>query len=319
MAAILSDLLNTVRVVRSDWAVIELAAPGRLRFPQGKSAYVHFVLEGQLFLEGAEQARSTVLRAGAYVIILDGQSHIVGNSQSAPATETKYFQGDHALCSPPVLRFGGDGRLTRILSGSLEISRASGDLFRRGLPGILFGDGENALKLDPVSLERSAKGAGGMAFLSAIADVLLVQAVRGAIVDVSPSEKAAAEIFGTPQIGVALRLIDARPEKNWSVSSLASEVGMSRSVFAAAFRQKVGEPPMQYLTSVRVSRASQLLKSSTLSVVKIAHKVGYGSASSFARAFKQQQGTTPGVYRRSTRGIIHRLRQTAVQLDPYFA
>jgi AraC-like DNA-binding protein len=285
---------------------------------------VHFVLEGQLLLEGNGQSRAMMLGTGAYAIILDGQPHIVGNSPGAQLTETRYFQDDHALCSPPVLRFGGAGRLTRILVGSLEIPCAGGDLIRCGLHGILpgqregdIGDGANVLTLDPASLERNAKGPGGMAFLSAVAGVLLVQAVRGAIFYISPSEKAAAEIFGTPQIGAALRLIEAGPEKNWSVSSLASEVGMSRSVFAAAFRQSVGEPPMQYLTRVRIARSSQMLKSSTLSVVKIAHKVGYESASSFARAFEKQQGTTPGVHRRSARGTNHRFRQAAMQLDPF--
>ena len=319
MAAILSDLLNAVRVIRSDWAVIEAAPPACLRIPGGKSAYLHFVLEGQLCLD--VEGHSRVLDAGAYTIILDGRPHTIG--QRGPTSEEiGYFQHDHALCSPPILRFGGTGRLTRVLSGALEISNARGDLVRRGLPAILFGqggDGNGALKLDPAGLERSAMGAGGMAFLGAIADVLLVQALRGAIAGMAPSENAAAKIFGTPQIGAALRLIDARPEKNWSVSSLAGEVGMSRSVFAAAFRQNVGDPPMQYITRLRIARSSRLLKSSALSVVKIAHKVGFGSASSFARAFKQQMGSTPGVYRRATRGKNHRFRQPAAEPDRVLA
>jgi transcriptional regulator GlxA family with amidase domain len=162
-------------------------------------------------------------------------------------------------------------------------------------------------------------GPGGMAFLGIVGDMLLVQAVRSAVVSLSPTGKSAADIFGAPQINTALRLIDMKPEKNWSVSSLASEVGMSRSVFAAVFRQSVGEPPMQYVTSVRITRSGQLLKSSTLSVAKIAQKVGYGSVSSFARAFKKQYGATPGAYRRSARGTVHRMRPTAVQFDPFLS
>jgi AraC-like DNA-binding protein len=324
MAAILSELLNAIRVVRSDWAILELGHSGRLRLPRDKRAYVHFVLEGEAFLECAGLSRAASLGAGSYAIVLDGQAHTLGHAQKGQLTETGYFQEDHALCSPPVLRFGSAGPAARILSGTLEISRASGDLIRRGLPGILLDHREShagvgAFKLDPDDLERSAMGPGGMAFLSVVADLLLVQAVRGAIVEVSPSENAAAEIFSAPQIGTALRLIDTQPEKNWSVSSLAGEVGMSRSVFAAAFRQSVGEPPMQYVTSVRIARSGQLLKSSTLSVVKVAQQVGYGSVSSFARAFKRQHGATPGAYRRSMRGINRRFRQTAVQFDPFLS
>ncbi|HEY1837505.1 MAG TPA: AraC family transcriptional regulator [Rhizomicrobium sp.] len=321
MAAILSELLNAVRVVRSDWAILELGYSARLRLPRDKRAYVHFVLEGTALLEGAGvEGGAAALAAGSYAIVLDGKAHAIGHGPKGALTDTHYFQDDHTLCSPPMLRFGSGAPAARVLSGTLEISRASGDLLRRGLPGLLLNmrDG-GALELDPQGLERSAMGAGGMAFLNVVADMLLVQAVRGAIVQVSPSENAAADIFSAPQIGTALRLIDTQPEKNWSVSLLAGEVGMSRSVFAAAFRQSVGEPPMQYITSVRIARSGQLLKSSTMPVVKVAQQVGYGSVSSFARAFKRHHGATPGAFRRSTRGANHRFRPAALQLDPFLS
>jgi AraC-like DNA-binding protein len=47
--------------------------------------------------------------------------------------------------------------------------------------------------------------------------------------------------------------------------------------------------------------------------------VGYGSVSSFARAFKKQYGATPGAYRRSARGTVHRMRPVAVQFDPFLS
>jgi AraC-like DNA-binding protein len=44
------------------------------------------------------------------------------------------------------------------------------------------------------------------------------------------------------------------------VASLAEEVGLSRSVFAARFTQLVGEPPLGYLTRLRMQKAATLLR-----------------------------------------------------------
>src|SRR5215472_8084759 len=41
---------------------------------------------------------------------------------------------------------------------------------------------------------------------------------------------------------------DRQPDEPWSVESLASHVGLSRSAFSSRFRQLIGEPPMRYMT-----------------------------------------------------------------------
>jgi AraC-like DNA-binding protein len=51
-----------------------------------------------------------------------------------------------------------------------------------------------------------------------------------------------------------------RPEEPWTVARLADEVGLSRSAFAARFAELVGEPPLGYLTRLRMQRASVLLR-----------------------------------------------------------
>jgi len=49
-------------------------------------------------------------------------------------------------------------------------------------------------------------------------------------------------------------------EHRWTVESLAAACGMSRSAFAARFKDLVGETPLEYLTSWRMQKASTLLK-----------------------------------------------------------
>jgi transcriptional regulator GlxA family with amidase domain len=101
-----------------------------------------------------------------------------------------------------------------------------------------------------------------------------------------------------PQIARAVHLIHARPEEPWTVERLATEVGYSRSAFAARFRELVGESPMGYVTRARLAAAATLLERTGLSIGEVARRTGYSSQASFARAFKRAFGIGPGRYRR---------------------
>jgi AraC-like DNA-binding protein len=100
------------------------------------------------------------------------------------------------------------------------------------------------------------------------------------------------------QIGVALGAIHREPERPWSVSQLASEVGMSRSPFAARFVALVGEPPLTYLTRWRLHTAADLLLRTDRRIAEVARLVGYESEAAFSRAFKRARGLAPFAWRR---------------------
>jgi len=91
----------------------------------------------------------------------------------------------------------------------------------------------------------------------------------------------------------------ADPAGPWTVESLARTAGLSRATFAARFTDRVGEPAMRYLLSLRIQRAKTLLRSREATVAVVAGQVGYGSDVAFAAAFKREVGTSPGAYRRS--------------------
>src|SRR4030095_4856473 len=101
-----------------------------------------------------------------------------------------------------------------------------------------------------------------------------------------------------PQIGAALGLSHRELQRNWSVSAIAHEVAMSRSIFAAKFSSMVGEPPLTYLTHWRLWQAARLLAEGHLSVGETALRVGYESEAAFSKAFKRQFGQSPLAYRR---------------------
>lgn len=86
----------------------------------------------------------------------------------------------------------------------------------------------------------------------------------------------------------------ARP---WTVEALAGKARLSRSAFAARFRQRVGRSPLDYLTRWRMVKAGQMLRRKGLSLGEVATKVGYESEAAFSKAFKREMGAAPGAWR----------------------
>jgi AraC-like DNA-binding protein len=87
-------------------------------------------------------------------------------------------------------------------------------------------------------------------------------------------------------------------EATWTVASLATTVGMSRSAFAARFTQLVGEPAMHYATRWKMHAALMWLKENDASLAELGSRLGYESEAAFSRAFKRVIGVSPGALRR---------------------
>ncbi|HEY0257624.1 MAG TPA: AraC family transcriptional regulator [Candidatus Methylacidiphilales bacterium] len=93
-------------------------------------------------------------------------------------------------------------------------------------------------------------------------------------------------------VGAAIAAIHREPARRWTVATLALEVGLSRSGFAARFRQLVGDGPIEYLTRWRMLLAGRSLSRGE-PVGAIARSVGYESESAFSTAYKRVMGSTP--------------------------
>ena len=102
---------------------------------------------------------------------------------------------------------------------------------------------------------------------------------------------------GNRQVAKALDLLHQDFQKDWTLETLAREVGCSRSVFAESFRSVTGVTAMAYLTSIRINRAITLIEGGSTSLSEVAHLVGYQSEAGFSRAFLREIGVTPGHFR----------------------
>ena len=81
-----------------------------------------------------------------------------------------------------------------------------------------------------------------------------------------------------------------------SIDDIAKAVGVSRSHLYRVFMSNVGQSPIDYLTTYRISEACYLLKNSQLSIAEIAVSVGFFDQFYFSRVFKKSKGVPPSKY-----------------------
>jgi transcriptional regulator GlxA family with amidase domain len=131
-----------------------------------------------------------------------------------------------------------------------------------------------------------------------LVDVLFLQALR-AYFDEHVQTAGATWLAAArdPQIGRALAAIHNNPRRWWTVETLARHVAMSRTTFAARFKELVGEPPQHYFTRLRINAAAARLLSNGDKLSRVAADAGYRSVAAFLKSFKRHMGTTPGEYR----------------------
>jgi AraC-like DNA-binding protein len=91
-----------------------------------------------------------------------------------------------------------------------------------------------------------------------------------------------------------------RRESPPQVQELAANVGLARSDFSRLFAHLLGQQPSAYLRSGQIACAKRFLAQTNLSMNVIAYRCGFGTRTTFFRAFKRITGTTPQEYRRRT-------------------
>ena len=94
----------------------------------------------------------------------------------------------------------------------------------------------------------------------------------------------------------AIKYIQFNYSHDISIDDIAKAVGVSRSHLYRVFMSNVGQSPIDYLTSYRISEACFLLKNSQLSIAEIAVSVGFFDQFYFSRVFKKSKGVPPSKY-----------------------
>lgn len=88
------------------------------------------------------------------------------------------------------------------------------------------------------------------------------------------------------------------------IATLAAESGLSERSFQRRFRAATGQSALDYLNTLRLRTARELLQQSNLAVTEIAQTVGILEPSYFSRLFKRQFSETPAEYRKKVRAKL---------------
>ncbi|NRQ36144.1 AraC family transcriptional regulator [Nonomuraea sp. NN258] len=305
-ADLLSELLAPLRlhgVFHSRWSA---RAPWGVAGERESCALLHYVQDGACVVElpGAAPVR---VRAGELAVFPHGTAHRLADAPGRATVPLAAVLPERVPGATRTVRIDGPGAVTTLLCGGLHYDAAAAAPLYRALPRLLVLDAA-AIAGEPLLgdllhrlSQAGGEGAGepGLALVALrtfeLAFVLALRAALAHLADGEPVLRA----LRHPGVAAALLAVQNRFAEPWTVETLAAEAGMSRSAFAATFRELVGQAPMRHLTARRMQEAARLLGDTGLPHSAIAQRVGYQSTVGFHLAFRQWYGTTPGEHRKA--------------------
>ena len=98
-------------------------------------------------------------------------------------------------------------------------------------------------------------------------------------------------------INISIDFINNNYSNNIKVNDIANYVGLNRSYFSNLFTKKIGISPQEYLLSLKMEKACNLLTNLQLSIGDVARQVGYEDQLTFSKIFKKSKGVSPKLYR----------------------
>jgi AraC family transcriptional regulator, arabinose operon regulatory protein len=107
---------------------------------------------------------------------------------------------------------------------------------------------------------------------------------------------------GLQRVAQAIIFMSEHLDQPLRVAQLAALANLSTAHFTVLFKEQTGCSPRDYLHLLRIHRACQLLRGSTLPVKEVAARLGYQDQFHFSRQFKAFQGLSPTEYREGRKG-----------------
>lgn len=83
---------------------------------------------------------------------------------------------------------------------------------------------------------------------------------------------------------------------NFSLENLLREIGYSRSQFYRKINSITGQNPSNFIRTIRLKYAAELLMKDTLSIKEVAYNCGFNSSAYFSKTFRELFGITPMQY-----------------------
>lgn len=240
-----------------------------------------------------------LLREGD-ICVLGRTAYAVASHPEEPPIDGRAFYREGC----DIARLGGSDD-TIAIGGTVTFGAGSADFLLDMLPEFMVVPRSSPTSaavttiLGLIGKEMEHDLIGGEIVGSRLADVLLVEAIRAYSNRVDAGEIGWLGALCDPRIGRALRAVHDAVAQPWTVARLAGVAGMSRAAFSAEFTRRVGQPPLAYVRTWRLTLARVALSRGDANVAGVAASIGYTSQSAFGHAFRRAFGAAPKADARS--------------------
>jgi AraC family transcriptional regulator, alkane utilization regulator len=314
---LLSDVLAALRVDSSALCLCELREPWGVQIDDLPMSISWTVLEGTVWMQRPDM-KPIAFHRGDTLLLPRGIARrpcVLGSSTEVRPVlardlwrqaELQGFELGGSRRHPQYLRWGGAGRLTRVVSTAFTFHDRQLSPLITALPEMMAvraseteGGGEFIDALMRFALgSENAELPGYSALNVQTAQLLLALVVRAYALSNRNDSLGWLAGLGDPQTARVIASIYREPGRGWTVAALARIAGLSRSVFAERFLARVGQTPMQYLRAWRMHLACEALAGGNATVTMLAHDLGYRSEAAFRLAFRRVTGQPPREFRR---------------------
>jgi AraC-like DNA-binding protein len=297
------QLVRDLRISSSVLCRSVMAAPWGFGIAGRDAGSFHMVIEGRGWLDVEDEGEPIAMRAGDVAVLPTGRPHWMRDSLGSTAPPLTSILATNEVVDGE-LRFGGDdGPITEVVCGVFSLEDARRPAWIERLPPVVVSrtdqdvGGWRASVIEALRDEARQPTDGGSFVVNRLLESLIADGLRAALTASLRDAAAPPAALADDRIGRVLARLHEDPALPWSVGSLAGVAVMSRSAFAERFHGLVGQPPMRYLTELRLTRAARLLRSTDATISDVARSVGYGSEGSLSRAFKNRFGAAPSSFR----------------------
>ena len=288
----LSDVISLLEPRSYRVGGFEAGGEWSIRFDPFDGVKCYAVAAGACWLASEGAGEPVLLEQGDCFLLPRGRAFRVASDLSLPSDDWKrHFLGSR---DGELVKLN-DSRGVTVLGGHFQLAGPQLEMLLGMLPPIVHLRSETdratlRWAFDQMRRELIDRKPGGFVIAQQLASMIFVQALRLHL----DQSNGVGWLFALAdkQVGAAIAAIHREPARRWTVATLALEVGMSRSGFAARFGQLVGDGPIEYLTRWRMLLAGRSLSRGE-PIGAIARSLGYESESAFSTAFKRVMGGAP--------------------------
>ncbi len=315
-----APLDNFLRMIRLSGVIqgsTHLTAPWACKLPHDQdSVLLYLIVSGNCLVYTDGQREILKLEGGDALFVPSPIPHTMGDSLATvpvtllemlpPGLKTAESADDYlSNFFGDSISFGGGGKFCWVITLRMFIDKQFPNFLLNGfpalshLPGFITQNREFVEDAVKHIARHGQEGFVGNCIATRLAESVLTLCVKSHWQHGAGRSSRSERGLVDPFIQKVMETIYDNLGTDLCIAKLAASAGLSRSAFIRRFDRVVGQTPNDFVTSLRIERATEMLAKTDLPIAQIAANVGYASEAAFSRVFQRWTGLTPGAMRRA--------------------